>query len=675
MTQTRLVPTRLIISLLSLTGAVWSFGCGSGGDGTPKASSETAATEHVAGDIDPEYAQAGLTAEDLGPGEPTADRFNPDKREAKPALGGRVIQHIASEPPNLNFAIENSAVIRWIHFDIHAGLLSFNPATWKYDPELAEQYWIEDTVVKKGGRGDDNANILYGTVTEDGTDYVVTSGCPYNKSTETRIPMSEVESVQKGTVFTFKIRDGVYWHDGEKYDAEDALFSWEIYGNPNVDCDEKRYAFEEIVDAEIVDPLVVRYYYGKQYFLALQTFDLSFCQLPSHLYNLLDPTNKDYDPKASLEKQGTYINENPHNIDWVGLGPYQLVKWERGQYLEAKKFDKFWNPDPAYSGYMDVLRWRHIDDDNLAFQALLNGEVDIFDRVKSEDFMGAATKDPAFTDKFYKAFTYTGSVGFTVWNTLQPQLSDPKVRTALAYAFDVKDWIRTNYEGLALPATYSAFRLGPAYNRDVKVLPYDIEKAQSLLTEAGWYDRDNNGIVDKDGEDLVIEVLMPSGNKASEKLLQKMQESYEKIGVKLTIQPYEWATFIEHLLDSDYDAANLAWVLSDIESDPYGSWHQAEADPNRRTSNYANFRDQQASDLIDQIRVELDPQKRYALEKQLHARIYELQPFLFGWNVPRKIAFNKDLRGVKLYKFDPGYRLRDMYYEEGTPGTRPMPGA
>jgi peptide/nickel transport system substrate-binding protein len=672
MTQTRsLFRNRFFLLVGAMAFFVW--GCGSG-DSTPETSDSETAT-HDAGDIDPEYAQAGLTAEDLGPSDPTADRFNPDKTEVKAALGGRVIQHIASEPPNLNFAIENSAVIRWIHFDIHAGLLSFNPATWDYEPELAEQYWIEDTLIKKGGRGADNSNILYGTVTEDGTDYVVTSGSPYNKMTETRIPMADVDSLARGTVFTFKIRDGVYWHDGEKYDAEDAFFSWQIYKNPHVDCDEKRFAFDEIVHAEVIDPLVVRYFYNKQYFLALQTFDLAFCQLPSHLYNLLDPTNPEYDPNASLERQGTHINENPHNINWVGLGPYQLTTWERGQYLEAKKFDRFWNPDPAYAGYVDVLRWRHIDDDNLAFQALLNGEVDIFDRVKSEDFMGAATQEASFTDKFYKAFTYTGSVGFTVWNTAQPHLSDPRVRTALAYAFDVQDWIRTNYEGLALPASYSTFRLGPAYNRDVKVLPYDTQEAQRLLTEAGWYDRDANGIVDKDGKSLSIEVLMPSGNKASEKLLQKMQESYEKIGVQLTIQPYEWATFIEHLLDGDYDAANLAWVLEGIESDPYGAWHKDEADPNRRTSNYAKFSDQVASDLIDQLRVELDPEKRYPIWHQLHARIYEMQPFLFGWNVPRKIAFNKALRGVKLYKFDPGYRLRDMYYEDGTPGTRPMPGA
>jgi peptide/nickel transport system substrate-binding protein len=321
---------------------------------------------------------------------------------------------------------------------------------------------------------------------------------------------------------------------------------------------------------------------------------------------------------------------------------------------------------------MDVLRWTHVGDDNLALQALLNEELDIFDRVKSEDFLGAATSQDVFVESFYKAYTYVGNVGYTGWNIYRPKLSDVRVRTALAHAFDVKDWIRTNYEGLALPATSTMFRFGPGYNPDIDVYPYDIEKAEELLADAGWYDRNGDGIVDKDGEELSIEALMPTGNKASEKFLQKMQESFEKIGVQLTIHSLEWATFLEKILDRDFDACNLAWALSDVEADPVRLWHSSEAVFDRRTSNHSGLADDLVDDLIERGRVELDPEKRYRIWKDLHARIFELQPYLFGWNVPRKIAFNKNLRGVKLYKFTPGYRLRDMYYEEGTPGTRPL---
>ena len=670
---------------LVLATLVFFIGCSGGSnypeDGGEAASKETGsksttATDDAYAGVPEEMRAAGVTKFDLsGPGDPPVDFFNPDKRAIKPALGGRVIQHIASEPPNLNFTIENSAVIHWIHYSIHASLIEFNPSTWEYDPVLCTSYDTEDTIVLKGGRGEDNSNILYGKVTEDGDDYLVTSGSSYNEIAEQRVPKSDVEELVRGSVFTFHLRNDVYWHDGEKYDADDVVFSMDVFKNPQVDCDEKRWQYDPVVKTERLDDYAVRFFYKDQYYAALLIFSDSFCQLPSHLYNLSDPTNKDYDPNSTLEAQGTYVNENPHNINWVGLGPYKLTKWERGQYLEAEKFDKFWNPAPEYAGYVDVIRWRYISDDNSAFQALLNQEVDIFDRVKSEDFMGEATQDPVFTENFYKSYTYVGSIGFTVWNTYRPQFEDYRVRQALAYAWDTDEWTRTNYQGLALAATFSQFRFGPAYDQSVTRYPYDVDKAQALLTEAGWYDRDGNGIVDKDGKDFVIEALMPTGNKASETLLQKMQEQYEKVGIKMTIQPLEWASFIEKILDRDFDSANLAWTLNDVEGDPYGSWHKDEATFDRRTGNMSGFRDDIASELIDRGRKELDPEKRYEIWHQLHRRIYEQQPFLFGWNVPRKIAFNKKIHGVKLYKFSPGYRLRDMYYEEGTPGTRPLPGA
>lgn len=546
-------------------------GCGGGGSDASASKEGSRGGQRVDSSegVDPDMARAGVTKLDLqGPHDPPVDLFHPDKDTVQPALGGRIIAHISSEPPSLNFALDNSFVVRQIHFDIHEGLLEFDPASWTYEPQLARRYDVEDTIILQGGRADDNSNIVFGKVREEGDAYVVTSGSSHNDIEERRVPKSEVLSVEYGTVCTFDLRDDVVWHDGEPFDAEDVIFSYDIYSNPHVDCDEKRFAFEDIVHGEMLDPHTVRFFFREQYFAAIQTFDLAFCILPSHLYNLKDPSNPDHDPNASAAREGEYINQNPHNIDWVGLGPYKLDAWERGQYLEASRFDRHFRSDPAETGYADVLRWRYISDDNLAFQALLNGEIDIFDRVKSEDFLGAATQQEAFTNNFYKAFTYLGNVGFTVWNVYRPQLSDVRVRTALAHAFDVKDWIRTNYQGLALPATFAMFRFGGAYNRDVDVYPYDLEKAQDLLADAGWIDRDGNGIVDKDGKDLTIQLMMPSGNKASETLLQKMQESFEKIGVKCSIQPFEWATFIERIRERDFDSANLAWALSDVEGDP-----------------------------------------------------------------------------------------------------------
>jgi peptide/nickel transport system substrate-binding protein len=615
----------------------------------------------------------GVRPEDvMGPHSIEADLFHPDQRASKPALGGRVIMHIEAQPANLNYAIENSAICTFVLNEIHAALLRFNWETWGQDLELATRMDIEDTLILEGGRGDDNSNIVFGKVAEEGDVYVVTSGSPHNPIDTLRIPKDDVEELIEGSVFTFELRQDVKWHDGHAFDADDVIFSADLYKNPSVDCDEKRFRFLEIVKSEKLDTYTCRFFYVKQYFSAVQTFNDTLCLLPRHLYDLTDPDNADYDADATLEERGTYVNDNPRNIDFIGLGPYKLKEWVRGQYIEAVRFDDYFEKDPAKRGYVDVMRWRYIDGDEAAFQALLNEEVDIFRRVKTEDYFGELTAQPAFEDNYYKAYTYVGQYGYTGWNMYRTKFADVRVRRALAHAFDGDSWVQTKYKGLAVRVTGPAFFLSPAYNHEVKALEYDPEKAEELLAEAGWYDRTGDGIVDKNGEEMIIEFLFPTGNRASIDYGQKLQESFARIGVGVTMQPLEWASFLERILNRDFDCCNLAWVIPEPESDPMQIWHSSEAAFDKRSSNHSGYADPLSDELIDNLRKELDEEQRLEYWHQLHERIYELQPYMFGQSPPSKIAFHKKLRGVKLYNFSPGFRLRDMYYEEGTPGTRPL---
>jgi peptide/nickel transport system substrate-binding protein len=680
-------PSRRIViglgSLLLLAAlAPLSRGCKPATDPTLAGEGVVAAGGVVAGDpsAPPEWAVkraaelgGGVLPEDvMGPHTPKVDLFNPDKREVRPALGGRIIMHLPSQPPNLNYTLENSAVVPFVLRDIHASLIQFNWETWQQDPYLASSWEKEDTLILKGGRTPENGNIVFGKVVEQGDDYVVTSGSPNNPVAETRVPKGDVQSLERETVFTFHLRRDVKWHDGHPFNADDVIFSWAIFKNPTVDCDEARFRFLQIVQGEKLDDYTMRFFYKEQYFQAFETFNDTFCILPSHLYNLKDKDNPDFNANATEEEQGKYVNDNPHNHQWVGLGPYKLTRWEPSQYIEAERNKDFFEKDPKKCGYADVLRWRIIEADDAALQALLNGDLDIFYRVKTEDYYGDQTQQAAFTDKFYKAYTYVGSYGYTGWNMYRKKLSDVRVRTALACAFDELGWINTKYMGLAVPVTGPQFFIGPGYNHDVKLLPYDPDHATELLAEAGWYDRDDDGIVDKDGEPLSLEFLMPTGNKASESFGQKLQESLNRVGVKLTILPLEWGSFLDRILDRNFDCCNLAWVLPEVESDPWQLWHSKEAEVGKRTSNHSGYADPQSDKLIEDGRRELDPEKRAAIWRELHARIYELQPYLFNQNPPYKIGFNKKLRGVKLYNFAPGFRLRDMYYEEGTPGTRAL---
>jgi peptide/nickel transport system substrate-binding protein len=610
----------------------------------------------------------GVRPEDvMGARLPEADLFSPDRRETnKPALGGRIIVHLEAFPANLNKAIENSAVVTFMLNEMHDSLLQYNWATWKNDLELAKAMWVEDQVVLKDG------STLMGKLKDQGESWLLTSGCPHNPQAEKTLAKADVAKVLGSTIYTFDLREGVTWHDGHPFDAADVLFSYQTYCNPHVDCDEVRFQFDEVKGAELLGKNSIRFTFKQPYFKSEALFTDTLFLLPRHLYDLSDPDNKDYDPKATPEKQGAYVNDNPHNIQFVGLGPYKLKEWAQNQFIEAERYPGYWQHDPAVAGYVDLIRWRYLDNDDSAFQAVLNGELDIFRRLKTEDYFGEGTQKPVFTDNYYKAYTYTQQYGYTTWNLYRDKLKDVRVRQALAHAFDSKGWVQTKYMGLAVPVTGPAFFLSPFYNHDVPLLAYDPALAEEMLADADWYDRNGDGNVDKDGQELTIEFLMPSGNKASEAYGQKLQESFGKVGVKVTIQALEWASFLERILNRDFDCANLAWVMYDPESDPTQLWHSSYGKPAQRSSNHAGLMDPEVDRIIDTLKMEPDVDKRIPLWHQLHARIYELQPYLFGQTPPTKYTFSRKLHGVRLYTASPGYRLREMYFEEGTPGTRPL---
>ncbi len=611
----------------------------------------------------------GVRPEDvLGPHSPEPDLFHPDRRATRPALGGRAIVHIESFPASLNKAINNAAIVTWMHNELHDSLLQFNMETWRNDLSLARAMWVEDQLPLADG------SVLYGEVTEDGGAWVVTSGSPHNPQAERRVPKAEARGVLRDTVYTFDLQPGVTWHDGQPFDAQDVLFSWQVYGNPAVDCDETRYQFEEIVKGEVPGPLSVRFFLRGPYFKSESLFTDSLFLLPRHLYDLTDPDCAGYKPDATLEERGRWINDNPHNQQFVGLGPYRLSEWAQGQQLTGERYAGYWQKDPARAGYLDTVVWKCVPGDDAAFLAVLNDELDIFRRVKTEDYFGASTQQPAFTDDYYKAYVYTSQYSYVCWNLYREEFKDVRVRRALAHAFDSRGWVQTKYQGLAVPVTGPAFFLSPFYDQGVPLLEHDPQRAEELLAEAGWYDRNGDGTVDKNGVELEIEFLMPAGNKASEAFGQKLQESFGQVGVGVTLLALEFATFDERIQQRDFDAFNRAWIMYEPESDPKQIWHGSGAAFEKRSSNHHGLADAELDRLIDTLRVEPDMDRRIPLWHALHRRIYELQPYLFGQTPPAKFAINRTLRGVKLYTTSPGYRVRDMYYEEGTPGTRPLPG-
>lgn len=634
-----------------------------------------------------------------------ADIFHPGKAEpATPRYGGRVNVHLPSLVKHINYATENSAYTRRILYAVHETLLLQDWETHRYVPRLATEFpVIEDclaiTVDAKGNyattdvvlkrkkvEGQEAASefvteaVVYGEVIDEGDFYSVRPLSYKNPLSETiQVPKAHAKRLEMGTVFNFELRKDALWHPGgghtdQMLDADDVYFSWNIYNNPSVDCDEKRFQFIKVTGAEVLDKHHIRFFYEQQYAFALGTVGDSLTILPSHIYNLADPDNQDYKERFTEEEQGEFINAHQANKNWIGLGPYRITHFG-DQHVEASRFvddqGKSLYFDPAHAGYMDTIRYRVIRDDQAAWRALLNDELDFFERVKPENYFGPATEKADFKKSFYKGYFYLGSYGYVGWNMYRPQLADLEVRKAIAIAFDAEEYLRTNFKGLARKVTGPFPVQSAAYNKSVEPMGNDLDEAFDLLDDAGWYDRNGDGTRDKDGVELVITILYPTGNDASKILLLKLQESLAELEITVELEPIEWATFLERINKRDYDGCNLAW-LPGLEDDPEQLWHSKWGAEGVEGSNHSGVMDPYIDELIALGQVELDYEKRQLIWNKLHKHLYEnVMPSLFGFNVPRKFAMSKEIRGFQTFAISPGYSIRRWYFADPEkPGTR-----
>jgi len=580
-------------------------------------------------------------------GKVKVDEFNDQlATPAVPRTGGQIVIEADAEPNSLNTYTDNSAITQDISGAyIFNSLLRRDPETFQWEPSLAERWTEEDILVKKDG------TKLRGMVSEPkgpGGDVTIRTS-----SGEISVARSEVQEIQKGVVFTFYLRKDVKFHDGVPFTAADVKFSFETIKNEYVDAPSLRNYYKDLASCEVLDNYTVRFTYAHQYWLAREVVG-GFDIYPRHLY----------DADGLLEKNpqafGKRFNDSPQNRKPIGTGPYEFEKWDTGIEIVLKRNEHYW--DHTRHGHLDRLIFKFISDPVAALQALKNGEVNFLPRITAEQFE-KETNAPEFRERFAKAEYYTGAFGYIGWNMRRPPFNDVKVRLAMAYgALDRQEFLDKVLYGLGFIVTQGEYYFGPAYDHSIRPYPFDPEKAKQLLLEAGWYDRNGDGLREnKDGQPFRFELLMPSGLPVYRQRAALMKENLRKLGIDMTVRELEWATFIENINDRKFDAYNMGWGTG-VEDDPYQIWHTSQSA--NRGSNIVGFGNAESDRIIEESRITLDDAARRKLFFQLARIEHETQPYLFLTTSPNLGAYDKRFRGVKFYKVRPGYDLSEWYLPE-----------
>lgn len=516
---------------------------------------------------------------------------------------------------------------------------------------------------------------------------VVTAASPENPLNEELKPVvgqtltlkpGEWTDIQAQTYYTYYLRDDVTWSDGQPFTSRDVEFAYALLNSSFVDGDHIRTYYAALIECRALGKHTVRMRYQQQYFKAPEfTYGVSVFAPPFHYFERLVREDKDRElsfekltpeqeqsqKKLSVSGQefGKFFNtDDRYNRSPLGTGPYIVDKWERGDRVELKRNPNYWRKDAA--GHLDRIIIKFIPDQVTAMQALRSGVIDFFYDMTAEQFYEDLADESAdwFRGKFTKAAWHVPIFSYFGWNELKPQFQDRRVRLALTMLFDREAFLKTKLHGSGVLVSGSQYYFGPGYDHDVAPIGYDPDAARELLTEAGWIDSDNDGILDKNGVKFQIVLEMAKGKKVNEEMCEVLQKNAKQVGIDIQVRTLEWASFIERLRAREVEATTLRWTMPP-ESDPFQIWHSSEAGKHKRGSNAISFANADADSLIEMLRVTLDEKKRQRIHQSFHRLLDSEQPYMFLW-IPKDLAvYHQRFRNVKWYRLRPGFDLSEWY--------------
>jgi peptide/nickel transport system substrate-binding protein len=422
---------------------------------------------------------------------------------------------------------------------------------------------------------------------------------------------------EDGTVLSMELRDDVKWEDGKPVTAEDIKFTYDLIADPTVAS--PRISNIERLEPDgrpkIIDPTHIEWHFTQAYDRDTQMSHVSLGVVPKHVWEGAD--------RATL--RGNDKIKQP-----LSFGPWRLAKWDQGESLVLEPNPNFSGPE-FYRPNLNRVIFRVLPEYSTRLIELESGGIDLMEQVLVADADRLREEHPELklVRRGWRSSDYIG------WNLSNDLFKDLKVRQAMAMATNVDSMIEkllTSKSG----ESYGRRSIGtvtPAlcgvHNDDVTPLPFALDKAKALLAEAGWKDSDGDGVLDKDGKKFAFTLLTNTGNKRRGDAAVLFQDQMKQLGVAVEIQKSESHQFFERMRKKDYEAALAGWSAA-LFVDPSTIWHCDTADK-KYEFNFTGYCNPEVDKLIEQGLATPNPKDAAPIWKDVQAKIYADQPYLFLW--------------------------------------------
>jgi peptide/nickel transport system substrate-binding protein len=523
---------------------------------------------------------------------PVPEAANPGEEIARMAhVSGRYGGHLTtgqrSEPKTLNPVTATDAVSREVIGRLMADLIDINRSSQQTEPALAKSWKISPD----------------------------------------------------GRTFTLQLRKGIRFSDGYPFDADDVVFSFNVYMDEAVDSPQRDLL---IIDGKPLlvtklDQYTVRFALPRPYAAAERLFD-GLAMLPKHL----------------LEKQyhdGRFAQAWSLNVqasEIAGLGPFRLKQYVPGQRIVVERNPYYWKVDQKNQRlpYLDELVFLFVGTEDAQVMRFEAGETDIISRLSSENYNLLSREKSRISSQLadmgpsleynFLLFNLNDLSGKKLNEVAGKQawFRDLKFRQAISAAVDRESIVRLVYgtRGAALWGN-----VGPGnklwINQTIPHPPQSVETARQLLKAAGYSWNAAGQLLDSARRPVEFSIITSSSNSQRMKMATLLQDDLSHLGMQVHVVPLEFRAMIDRVFQSfDYDAAIMGLGGGDADPNPEMNvwafsgtshlWHLGETKP-------ATDWERELDQLMQQQMVTLD----YANRKQLYDRAQQLiaenLPFIF----------------------------------------------
>ncbi len=440
-----------------------------------------------------------------------------------------------------------------------------------------------------------------------------------------------------GLTITFTLREGVTFSDGEPLDAEDVAFSFDFIMNPSINAPRERAVLEKLESVVATDQYTVVFTFRAPYFNSMALAG-GLQIMPQHFY------------QKYLEQPHTF-NESKGLL--MGSGPYRLndpTAWTPDIGLvELQRNPRYWGPvQPAY----ERILWKIIENDNARLTTFRNGDIDMY-LARPREYQ-SLREDPDFT-RHSQQFEYMNPVAgysYIGWNQKRgdtiTHFADRRVRQAMTWLTDRERIIEEVMQGYAEQAISPFNPRSAQHDKNLKPHVYSVEKALKLLGEAGYEDRDGDGVLeDTTGNAFEFELVYFQGSEDTRRIVLLLKDLYAQAGIVMQPVATEWSVMIDLIDKRDFDAITLGWT-SGVETDIYQMLHSAQIQD--RGDNFVHFKSEALDQLIDAARASVDEDARMALWRQAEGIIHSEQPYTFLMRRKTLLFVDKRLQNLEVTK-------------------------